>query len=650
MDKKYPLLCSPIRIGNVIFRNRMFSSPTSGTDITSDHCIGPKTTAYYELKAKGGAAAVTISAVKVHPPTDGSNQSFQLNLQTLGSLASFTYTADAIKRHGAVPSMLLSHGGQFAGAYMKDKEKLNSLVQYGPVDCVRYDGVQVRALTHEQLADIARAYGETAALAKRAGFEMVTVHGGHGWLLNQFFSPYFNKRTDEYGGSLENRVRFPREVLDAIRAAVGPGFPIEIRLSGREGMEGGYEVDEACRIAEAIQDKVDLIHVSAGSHRFGFHITHPSMFDEHGCNVHLAAEIKKHVHVPVATLGALNDPAMMEEILQSGKADIIEMGRELLADPYLPAKTMANHPEDIKKCLRCFTCMAERVNTSTRRCAINPFIGHELEGLEVVPALRPKKVLVAGGGVGGMQAAVTAAQRGHKVLLCEKSGELGGILKSEQIIPFKREMYELGLSLARQLEQEGVEVRLNTAVTPELAEELAPDALIVAVGSEPIVPPIPGIDGENVVVVNRHYLEHEKVGDTVVVLGGGLAGCECAVHLAREGKKVHIVEMRDDIAVDANVRHRPALMREIEKQGILVHTGCTGKKITEEGILCGGKDGGEELVPGASVICAVGQRPCRSAADSLLNCAPVVRLVGDCVRPSNITNAVYQGHHAALDV
>lgn len=444
MERRYPHLCSPITLGGITFRNRMFSAPTSGTDITADRCIGPKTTAYYELKAKGGAAAVTMSPVKVHPETDGSAQSFRLDLAVTGSLASFTYTADAIKRHGAVPSMLLSHGGQFAGAYMTDKKKLAEMKQYGPVDCVRYDGVPVKGLTHGQIADIVRSYGETAALAKRAGFQMVTVHGGHGWLINQFFSPYFNKRTDEYGGCIENRVRLAREVLTSIRDAVGKNFPIEIRISGYEGIEGGYEIDEACRIAAAIEDLVDLIHVSAGSHRLGFHITHPSMFQEHGCNVYLAAEVKKHVHVPVATLGAINDPAMMEEIIASGKADIIEMGRELLADPYLPSKVMANHPEDIVKCLRCFTCMSERVNTSTRRCAVNPMIGHELEGMEIVPVRKPKRVLVAGGGVGGMEAAVTAARRGHKVTLCEKSGELGGILKSEQAIPFKREMYELG--------------------------------------------------------------------------------------------------------------------------------------------------------------------------------------------------------------
>ena len=649
MERLYPHLCSPIKLGAVTFRNRMFSAPTSGTDITRDFCIGPGTSAYYELKAKGGAAAVTISPVKVHPATDGS-QSFRLNLETIGSLASFAHTADLIKRHGSVPSMLLSHGGQFAGAYMTDKTRLAEIVQYGPVDCIRYDGVPVKGLTHEQIADIAHSYGEIAGLAKRAGFEMVTVHGGHGWLLNQFFSPFFNKRTDEYGGSLENRVRFAREVLTSVRSAVGPGFPIEIRISGYEGVDGGYGIDEACRIAEAIQDKVDLIHVSAGSHRMGFHIMTPSMFQEHGCNVYLAAEVKKHVKVPVATLGAINDPAMMEEIIASGKADIIEMARALLADPFLPSKVMENRPDDIVKCLRCFTCMSERVATATRRCAVNSIIGHELEGMEIPAARRPKKVLIAGGSVGGMQAAVTAARRGHQVTLCEKSGELGGILKCEQAIPFKREMYELGLSLARQMKQEGVTVRLNTEVTPEYVEQETPDALIVAVGSEPFVPELPGIGGENVVIVNDYYLKSEKIKDTVVVLGGGMSGCECAVHLAQEGKAVHLVGRRDVLAGDANVRHRPALLRELEKQGFLLHVGCAGKQITAEGVICSDHDGNAFLVPGESVVCALGQRSRREAADSLLDSAPIVRLIGDCVRPGNITTAVYQGHHAAMDL
>ena len=648
MKRHFPHLCSPITIGRVTFRNRMFSAPMGGTDITNDGCIGPKSTAFYELRGKGGAAAVTVSECMVHPQTDGSH-AYHLDPSILNSLASATYTADAISRHGAVASLELSHSGMYAGTYMTDKEKQHSMHQWGPCDTVRPDGVQVKALTEDMLHEIAEAYGKVAGLAKRAGFGMLMIHGGHGWLINQFLSPYFNHREDNYGGSLENRCRFAIEVLQEVREAVGPGFPIEFRMSGSELFEGGYDLEEGMRIAQQIEPYVDLIHVSAGTYQRGFGDTHPSMFKDHGCNVYLAAEIKKHVSVPVATIGGLNDPAQMEEIIASGKADIVYMARTLLADPFLPRKVEENREEDIVRCLRCYTCMAERATTSTRRCTVNPLIGREIEGNEVAPATIRKKVLIAGGGPGGLYAAYTAARRGHDVTLYEKEDKLGGILKSEQALPFKMEMYQLAGTYARFAEKAGVKIVTSTEVTKELIEKESPDALIVAVGSEPLLPPIKGLNGENVTIVNNYYLEKENVTGNVIVLGGGLAGCECAIHLGMEGKEVHLVEMRNELAPDANVRQRPLLLKEVNKYA-QIHTGYRGLEVTKDGVLCETKDGEQVLIPGTSVICALGQRSRSKVADELRDGAPYVRIIGDAHRVSTITNAVYEGYHAALDI
>ena len=648
MERKFPNLCKPIRIGNVWYRNRMFSTPMGGTDIENDGCIGPKSTAFYEYRAKGGAAAVTVSELMVHPATDGSH-AYHLDESILNSLAKATYTADAIRRHGAIPSMELSHSGMFAGTYMTDKNKSHGLAQWSADDGVRADGMPYKALSKEQIQEIVAAYGHVAGLCKRAGFEMVMVHAGHGWLLNQFLTPMYNHRTDEYGGSTENRCRFTIEVLKAVRAAVGPGFPIELRLSGAEFVPEGYDLDEGIRIAKILEPYVDLLHVTAGTYQRTFGITHPSMFEDHGRNVYLAAEIKKHVSVPVATLGGLTDPEQMEEIIASGQADIVEMGRQLLADPFLPQKVMENRDEEIVHCMRCFVCMSERAATSTRRCAVNPIIGREDEGMEIIPAPVKKRVLIAGGGPGGLYAAYTAARRGHDVLLCEKEDCVGGILKSEEVLPFKQEMFRLGDSLRILAEKAGAKILTGQEVTKEFAEAYQPDALIIAVGSSPLRQAIPGLDGENVIVVNDLYKHEKPVTDSVVVFGGGISGAECAVHMGMEGKQVHLVEMRDDVALDAVIRQRPLLLEKLGKF-CTVHTGYRGLEVTSEGIWCETKAGEKVLVPGTTVICALGQRPNQKIVEELIDCAPFVRVIGDANSVGTITKATYQGHHAALDI
>lgn len=652
MKRDYPNLCKPLDICGLTLRNRMCSAPMGATDIDKDGTPGPRTLGFYEARAKGGAAIVTVSELVVHPQTDGS-QMLHLSLQTPGQLAAFTYVADAIARHGSIPSIELSHSGQYAGTYMVDKDAKGELCQYGASDGVRPDGIKVKALTVEQIDSIVEAYAEAAALAQRAGFRMCMVHCGHGWLINQFLSPYFNKREDEYGGSLENRTRLARRILQAIRAKCGPRFAIEMRMSGSELFEGGYDLEEGVAIAQMLEEYVDIIHVSAGSYQFGFATTHPSMFKDHGCNVYLAAEIKKHVSKPVATLGGLSDPAQMEEIIASGQADIVCMGRALLADPELPNKVMANRGDEVVRCMRCFTCMAERPVTQTRRCSLNPRIGRELEGHSITPVPKAdrKKVLVVGGGIAGMVAAYTARKRGHKVTLCEARGQLGGILATEAAVPFKHDMFHLGETYATLCERAGVKIKLNTEVDAAWAEKFGADAVVVAVGSEPMsLSFLPIASDAYVVNVEDLYLDGAAVTDEIVVVGGGLTGAECALKYVREGKKVHLVEMRGGIAIDANCRHRPILLEQIEESDIDVVVNAKAAEVTAEGVYVVMPDGEKRLVPGTTVVSAIGQRSRKASADALRDAAPWVRVIGDAWLPRNVTFATYEGFHAGLDI
>ncbi|NLA86403.1 MAG: NADH:flavin oxidoreductase, partial [Clostridiales bacterium] len=408
MQRKFPHLFSPLKVGAVTLKNRIISAPMTYPILTSDGCLTPEAIAFYELRAKGGAAVVTVSEVIVDSKT-GKYYPIQVVLDAANAKDSLAMAARAIKRHGAIPSIELSHGGKYA---------ITAGLPLSPGDDFEDGKKTARAMTKEEINELIEAYGRAAKLTKDAGFEMMLIHSGHGWLLHQFLSPSTNNRTDEYGGSLPNRARFALEVLDKIRSVVGTGFPLELRISASEYMEDGYPFEDVIEFAKLVEDKVDLLQVSTGAHHGSFDKTHPSMFMALGVNVHFAEEIKKHVKIPVSTIGALNEPQMMDDIISSGKADAVVMARALLADPFLPKKAYMNRDDEIVRCCRCFTCMAERLTTGLRVCALNPVIGNEYELSFATAPTTPKKVLVAGGGPGGMQAALTAAERGHTVILC----------------------------------------------------------------------------------------------------------------------------------------------------------------------------------------------------------------------------------------
>jgi 2,4-dienoyl-CoA reductase-like NADH-dependent reductase (Old Yellow Enzyme family)/thioredoxin reductase len=626
----------------VLFRNRLFASPTGYQDLTAEGFLTPEGFAYYERKAAGGAASVCVGECVIDG-VYGAGAVHHIFLDNPLAAHSLGRLTDAVSKHGAVTSAELQHWGMYAN-------QRNDKPAFGPSEGEAH-GKQVRPLTEEMIETIIGQYAAAAAFAKRCGFGMVTLHGGHGWLITQFLSPFINKRTDRWGGSHENRARFAVAVSGAIRRACGSGFPVEIRLSGSECHAGGYDIDEGVAIAKQLDGHFDLLHISAGDHEVSevFTVTHPSLFLEDGANVRFAAEIKKHVKTPVATVGALTDPAMMEEIIASGKADIVQAARGLIADPDLPNKAREGREDEIRHCMRCLSCFSSLLGKGQFHCAINPKAGRELEYKCPVPNAEKKKVLVAGGGIAGLQAAITCAARGHEIILCEKTDRLGGALLCEENVPFKAKLAKYIEYQKRQIGKSAIDVRLDAAVTKALAESLAPDVIIAALGARPVKPNIPGIEGGNAVSAEEVYANPQKAGRRVVILGAGLVGTELGIYLAGLRRSVTIVEMAERLNDGGNFLHAVSVNVEICKHGIEMYFNTKAVKITDSGVVCESADG-ERVFSADTVIYAVGQMPLSEEADALRFAAPRFYQIGDCLSPRNIMAATSAAYTVARDV
>ena len=641
----YAHLFQPLRLGRTVLKNRIEAAPVSVANLTPQAHFTPDNIAIFERKAKGGAAIVNMGEARIDLKT-GISHLLCLALDDPEVMPSLILATDAIRRHNAIPAIEILHPGGRANPEYYDGPI------WAPSDAPGHLGKDYTALDEKTIDYIVNCFANAAEMAWLGGVEMVMIHGGHGWLLHEFLSPLNNHRTDKFGGSLENRARISLMVVDAIRRRC-PELLIEFRLSGSELVEGGLAIDDQVEFAKLLDGKVDLIHVTAGTFHYPETNQHmvPSMFHPFGVNVEFAAAIKKAVKTPVAVVGGLDEPELMEQVLAEGKADIIAVGRSIIADAQMPGKLRGGRADDVTPSIGCNLCISESfvpyVKYSSRltRCSVNPVAGREYTEKDVCPALIPKKVLVIGGGPAGMEAAITLADRGHQVILAEKSGRLGGAIRFAGHVSFKSKLDQLMQVLIRRVERRKITVMLNTDMTPELARSLRPDAIVCAIGADPIVPPVPGVDLEIAVSAVGMHEHMEEIGQNVVILGGGLVGCEESILLGELGKKVTVLEMKPELCRDAPFLHHEAVLLEMERLGITARTGmrCTG--ILPDGVTAE-QDGKEIKLPADTVIIAAGLAPKLDEAESFRSCAPEFWKIGDCRQARNVRLAIHEGYDA----
>lgn len=626
----YPHLFSPLKINSIMVSNRIIANPMGQV---------------FEDKALGRPGVVIAGSVITQPGKsswESADQPYAFAKYQVEKTRKRILTAH---RGGAKASVEIAHAGQYARVAPGD-------FAIGPTGYAREDGVEVIAMDEAMMDEVAAGYAQTAKDARDVGFDMIFLHFGHGWLIPEFLSPLFNKRTDEYGGSIENRMKFPLRVLREVREAVGPYFPIEMRISANEYMPGGISFEDVLAFVKAAQKYIDVVQVSCGldiEHEANVY-TASTNFTEHGLNVKYAKVIKENVDILVSVVGAIMNPDEAEEILASGAADMVALARPMVADPDWPIKALEGRPEDIVPCLRCLQCYHIATNRRNVGCSVNPrYTNEDWVPKKLPKAEKKKRIVIIGAGPAGCKAALTAKERGHEVILIEKWDHIGGAIHYVAMEHFKVEVKAYLEYLKTQIGKTDIDLRLNTEASPEMVRTLQPDALIIAVGALPAKPPIPGIDSTNVMGFYEAIEYEERIGQNVVIIGGGTIGAEIGLELSLLKKKnVTIVEMINELAVQGNMLYKIGLrhkMNEAKTLQVMLEAGC--QEITETNVRVKDKDGIERVLPADTVIIATGVRADRKTAESFYGITPETYMIGDCEKPRKIQEATMEGYTIA---
>ncbi|MDH3883074.1 MAG: FAD-dependent oxidoreductase, partial [Desulfobacterales bacterium] len=628
-------LFSPFSIKNIQLKNRIVMPGLASFLIEEDGSISDATVEHYRRRAAGGPAMIITEAHAVSP--EGLVSKHQARIYDDRFIEGLSKIAAVLKSEGSVPAIQIHHSGRQTSINVIKRKPLAP----SSIPCPTIGG-EVEPLTTEGIQEIVQKFGAAAKRAKQAGFELIEIHGAHGYLINQFLSKVSNKREDEYGGDIVGRSRIALEIVETVRMRLGPQFPLSFKISAQEFLPDGLTVPESIKILKLLEKAgIDIVQVSAGNDITTEWISQP-MFMEKACLVESAARVKEALNIPVMTVGRINDPLIANAILEKKQADLVCMGRGLLADPEMPNKAREGRLDEIRTCIACNACMESIFRNGRIECLVNPTLGREKE-MTLVPTRKPKKIMVVGGGPGGLNVAWVAAKRGHDVHVYEKRGDLGGQLLPGSIPGHKQELRSLIKFQEKQIEKFGVTCHLNHEVTTQDIQALNPDVVVLATGSLPLIPPVDGID-RSVVLTYENVLDGTPPSfKHAVIIGGGATGLELALYLTEYGCRVRVVEMLAEIGEGLETMTKKILLTRLKEHGVKILTETRLVRIEREGAVIARSDDTEILIEAERVILATGTRPCNHLYPKVKSLGYETHRIGDCLETRSAKEAIYEG-------